>query len=155
MKYNYFIAQKVFEREWKKNEKAYLEAGMTPEAIAEIREFDWEVFKATRIYELHTSDLPLSTDDEFYNVPALVALCPHAQVATQDDAVNVHSRYWWIDDLEDPRLAAIVPRLSEEDKEILTQYFVEQCTEEEIALRLGTYQRKVSRRLHKIFSFLK
>ena len=74
MKYSYFIAKREFEREWEKREKEYREAGMSPEAIAEIRAFDWEVFKSDRNYALHISDVPMSKEDEFFDVPALLSL---------------------------------------------------------------------------------
>ena len=155
MKYSYFIAKREFEREWEKREKEYREAGMSPEAIAEIRAFDWEVFKSDRNYALHISDVPMSKEDEFFDVPSLLSLCPSAQIATSYDIYGGHSRYWWIEELENPCFAVGLPLLTDEDKEILTLYVVEQCTEEEIAKLLGTYQMKISRRLQKIFGYFK
>ena len=155
MKYNYYIAQKEFERMWEKTEKACLEAGMSPEAITELKEFDWTLFKSDRIYALHTSDVPMSEEDEFFDVPSILSLCPQAMVATNYDIFGGHSRYWWLEEIENPCLAIGIGALTEDDKELLTLYILEQKTECEIARALGVHHTTISRRLQKIFSRFK
>ena len=48
---SYTELKKEFEQEWAKNLKLYIEAGMSPEFIAAMREFDEEVFRKERTFQ--------------------------------------------------------------------------------------------------------
>ena len=48
---SYTELKKEFEQEWAKNRKLYIEAGMSPEFIAAMREFDEEVFRKERTFQ--------------------------------------------------------------------------------------------------------
>lgn len=64
MTFNYAVEKRKFEKVWEKLAKSYAEAGMEPEAIKAMREFDWEIFKSERNEALHTQEfaIPESTD---------------------------------------------------------------------------------------------
>ena len=117
-------------------------------------EYDWDVFKANRIEALHSQGITIpDVDYEEYEYPLVERLWDN--FVNPYDTLGGHSRYWWLEELENPCLVIGVPLLSEEDKEILTLYLVEGYTEAEIAKRMDTYQVKISRRLQKIFSYFK
>ena len=48
---SYTELKKEFEQEWAKNLKLYIKAGMSPEFIAAMREFDEEVFRKERAFQ--------------------------------------------------------------------------------------------------------
>ena len=48
MTFNYGAEKRKFEKVWAKLAKTYAEAGMEPEAIKAMYEFDWKIFKSER-----------------------------------------------------------------------------------------------------------
>lgn len=66
MTFNYGAEKRKFEKVWAKLAKTYAEAGMEPEAIKAMREFDWKIFKSERNEALHTQEFafPDSSDEE-------------------------------------------------------------------------------------------
>ena len=154
MTFNYTPEKRKFDNAWAKLAKTYAEAGMAPDAIRKMYEYDWDMFKANRIEALHSQGITIpDVDYEEYEYPLVERLWDN--FVNPYDTLGSHSRYWWLEELENPCLVIGVPLLSEEDKEILTLYLVEGYTEAEIAKRLDTYQVKISRRLQKIFSYFK
>lgn len=154
MQFNYAYEKKKFDATWNQLFKTYAEAGMSPEAVQEMNEYDWSVFKAGRVEALHTQELDLGEhEDEDWESPLYknyreVCSCEY-------DVFGSHSRYWWLEEIENPCLTAGIRGLSLDDKELLTQYIVERKTEEEIAAVLGVHRTTVCRRLQKIYSALK
>ena len=141
MKYNYFIAKKKFDEEWKKLEQSYLEAGMAPSDIQKMRAFDWQVFCDNRVQITHKHD---TIPEEQEEIAERTCVCY--------DIYGGHSRYWWLEEISNPCLTFGIPLLSDEDKELLTLYIVEQYSIREIAARLGKQKSSVSERLQRIFS---
>ena len=45
---NYFIAKRNFDENWENLSRVYAEAGMSPEAIQEMHDYDWAVFREQR-----------------------------------------------------------------------------------------------------------
>lgn len=66
MEFNYGTEKKKFDTAWAKLAITYVEAGMSPEAIQEMYDYDWNRFKAARIEALHTQEmtLPVEMEDE-------------------------------------------------------------------------------------------
>ena len=48
---SYTELRKEFEQEWAKNLKLYIKAGMSPEFIAAMREYDEAVFRKERVFQ--------------------------------------------------------------------------------------------------------
>lgn len=152
MEFNYTTERRKFERNWAKTEALYRKHGMTEQAIQEMREYDWDLFKAARIEAMHTQEIGFQLDEEddksMMDSPLLKKF--FEQFTTQYDTYGTHSRYWWLEELGDVRLVAVVPQLTTEEKELLTLYFVEQYTTREIADKYGTSHVAISNRLRKI-----
>ena len=85
MRYNYFIAKKVFERDWAKLAKSYAEAGMSSEAIQEMYNFDWAEFCRNRVNITHSADFSLEERENIME-----------QIPVNYDIYGGHSRYWWL-----------------------------------------------------------
>ena len=100
---SYTELKKEFEQEWAKNLKLYIEAGMSPEFIAAMREYDEAVFRKERTFQDKTP-----SRIEYWDDPRM------------DNPVEYFSRLW--NDL-DTQLEDIHPGLSQmiskKDKQIL------------------------------------
>lgn len=63
MEFIYYIEKAKFEKEHKKLEKEYADAGMSKEAIAEIKEMDWAEFKQRRVHCENDMDIDFPGTD--------------------------------------------------------------------------------------------
>ena len=154
MTFNYAVEKRKFEKVWAKLEKTYAEAGMEPEAIKAMREFDWEIFKSERNEALHTQEfaIPESTDEDTGDCESPLYDKFLEQLSSEYDTYGSHSRYWWLEELTTPCLTIGVPALTLEDKELLTLYIVDGLTIREIARYLNLQKSTISERLQRIFS---
>lgn len=135
---SYTELKKEFEQEWAKNLKLYIEAGMTPEFIAAMREFDEEVFRKERAFQ--------------DNIPARIEYWDDPRM---DNPVEYFSRLK--KDL-DTQLEDISPGLSqratERDKEILLLASIG-YTQAEIGEKLHISQQAISLRFNKLKKLFK
>ena len=154
MTFNYAVEKRKFEKVWAKLAKTYAEAGMEPEAIKAMREFDWKIFKSERNEALHTQEfaIPESTNEEMDDCESPLYEKFLEQLSSEYDTYGSHSRYWWLDELTTPCLTIGVPALTLEDKELLTLYIVDGLTIREIARYLNLQKSTISERLQRIFS---
>ena len=141
MKYNYFIAKRNFDENWENLSRVYAEAGMSPEAIQEMHDYDWAVFREQRNIALHEVDIAQEERETIME-----------QFQVNYDVFGGHSRYWWLEELTTPCLTMGVPYLKADDKELLTLYIYEQHTIREIAEMQGVTKSSVLRHLRRIFS---
>lgn len=153
MTFNYSAERKKFEKNWAKTEALYRKHGMSENAIREMREYDWDMFKAARIEAIHSQDIGFQMDEEddtdMMESPLLMKFLD--QFTSQYDTHGSHSRHWWLEELSDPRFVAALPRLTEDDKELLTLIVVEGYTQEECAVKLHISQRGISYRMQAVF----
>ena len=154
MTFNYGAEKRKFEKVWAKLAKTYAEAGMEPEAIKAMREFDWKIFKSERNEALHTQEFafPDSSDEETGDCESPLYEKFLEQLSSEYDTYGSHSRYWWLEELTAPCLTIGVPALTVEDKELLTLYIVDGLTIREIARYLNLQKSTISERLQRIFS---
>lgn len=154
MTFNYAVEKRKFEKAWTKLAKSYAEAGMEPEAIKAMYEFDWEIFKSERNEALHTQEfaIPESADEEMDDCESPLYDKFLEQLSSEYDTYGSHSRYWWLEELTTPCLTIGVPALTLEDKELLTLYIVDGLTIREIARYLNLQKSTISERLQRIFS---
>ena len=154
MAFNYAVEKKKFEKVWGKLEKTYAEAGMEPEAIKAMYEFDWEIFKSERNEALHTQEfaIPESSDEETDDCESPLYDKFMEQLSSEYDTYGSHSRYWWLEELTTPCLTIGVPALTVEDKELLTLYIVDELTVREIAEIQEKTKSSVERHLQRVFA---
>lgn len=107
MNFNYSYEKKKFEQEWAKLEKEYRQAGMSDKDILEMKNFDYDCFKLNRNTVLHTYDLQLCNDfddngnDDFGNIDLSKV---EYITAKEQEKVETHSRFWWIEELDSDQL---------------------------------------------------
>ena len=154
MTFNYGAEKRKFEKTWAKLAKSYSEAGMEPEAIKAMYEFDWEIFKSERNEALHTQEfaIPESANEEMDDCESPLYEKFLEQLSSEYDTFGSHSRYWWLEELTTPCLTIGVPALTVEDKELLTLYIVDGLTIREIARYLNLQKSTISERLQRIFT---
>ena len=154
MTFNYGAEKRKFEKVWAKLAKTYAEAGMEPEAIKAMYEFDWKIFKSERNEALHTQEfaIPESADEEMDDCESPLYDKFMEQLSSEYDTYGSHSRYWWLEELTTPCLTIGVPALTVEDKELLTLYIVDGLTIREIARYLNLQKSTISERLQRIFT---
>ena len=75
--------KRKFDEKWKKLEDWYRKSGMSEDAILEMREYDWNDFKARRCYENKHGES--GTDIE--------------EIAEPETERKTSGRYGWIEDL--------------------------------------------------------
>ena len=154
MTFNYAVEKRKFEKVWGKLVKSYAEAGMEPEAIKAMYEFDWEIFKSERNEALHTQEfaIPESSDEETDDCESPLYDKFMEQLSSEYDTYGSHSRYWWRDELTTPCLTIGIPALTMEDKELLTLYIMDELTVREIAEIQEKTKSSVERHLQRVFA---
>ena len=128
MSYNHGLEEKKFKEQWQKTAEEYRKAGMTEKQIAEIYEFDREVFNSNRRYREKT-------------------------VGLFDNSNN--NRYGWIDEIEDMEVYSQIMSLPEIWREAFTMYIFDGYTQNEISSILLRNQSNISRVIDKIAEILR
>ena len=151
MTFIYSTERRIFENNWAQTEAFYRKHGMAEEAIQEMREYDWDQFKAARVEAIHTQEMgfqPDEDDDTMMESPLLIKF--PEQFTSKYDTYGPHSRYWWLEELSDPRIVAVLPHLTDDDKELLTLIYVDGYTQQECAVKMHKKQYTISRRLARV-----
>lgn len=143
-----------FEREQTELRKQYLATGMTEEQIQALYAYDREWYKSRRREAVHTQRLDIQTsEDEDINKDNPLYKKFFEKLAVEDNHAD-YSRYGWIDELENEKLAKAVNVLSDADKELLTM-LINGFTQSEIGTEMGVSQQSVSKRIKKIQRFFR
>lgn len=152
MTFNYGAERKKFEKTWAITEALYRKHGMSESAIQEMREYDWDLFKAARIEAIHTQEMGFQpdSDDDMTMMDSPLLMKFFDQFTSQYDTHGSHDRYWWLEELSDPRFIAVIPRLTDDEKELLTLLFVEGYTQRECVVKMHSSKGAISRRLAQI-----
>lgn len=156
MSWNDGYERKKFEAKQKKLAEEYRKAGMTEEQIKAMYEYDFEQFKSDRTYRMHTQALQVEEFDELDADESDNALIKHFEnELTTSNEDGEHSRYWWIEELDNAELAKKIKSLTKEQIELLTLVVVDGYDQTEIAKILNVNQSTISRRFEAIKKFLR
>ena len=140
----------------KEQAEEYRRYGMDEEAIKEMEEYDWELYRDERTHQMHNqpfSDSSLGADTAEEGENALF-LKYENQLSVTQDILAEHSRYWWIEELDNPELCAKIKQLSMSDIELITQYVFDGFTQERIAENNNINQKNISKKISRIKNFL-
>lgn len=140
MSYNHGLEEKKFKEQWQKTAEEYRKAGMTEKQIAEIYEFNREVFNSNRRYREKTVGL-------FDN--------SNSRTLTVYDDYSTNNRYGWIDEIEDMEVYSQIMSLPEIWREAFTMYIFDGYTQNEISSILLRNQSNISRVIDKIAEILR
>ena len=133
MSWNDSVQRNKFNKEQKTQEDSYRKKGMSDMQINAMKEFDQAEYKSDRRFFSHT--IPLDDNERF---------------TVNEFDENAHSRYWWIEEIDDPVLACRIKTLSHVEIEILTMFVYEGYTQSDIGRRLGISQQAVAKRIKRI-----
>ena len=154
MKWNNASERKKFERKQAKLAEEYRAAGMTEEQIREMYAFDLAELNSDRRYCEHSMLFPANTLDESGDDKSPLLADNMDALSNELDHTLSTDRYWWIEEIDDPALAAELKKLPAESIEMLTLYAIEGFTHEEIAKRFGLTRRAITKRIDKLRKLL-
>lgn len=117
MSWNNGYERKRFEKKLKKQREIYAKQGMTNSQIEEIEKLDWEIFNSDRRFFTHNQPLEFDDFEEETKNPLMFYFAHDFFDTVSPDYSD---KEWWIDELEDERIYALVKKLSDEEKTILT-----------------------------------
>lgn len=147
MGFYYAREKQKFDAEWERLSSWYQAEGMSAEAIRELYQYDWAVFCRQRSFENRTQPLP--------EEPASVLYQKFAQLTTGRTDTDLRGRYDWIESLDDEELAGRLKKLSEDDRELLTQIVMDGLTKAEVARLRRVTRQSINDKIQRIKKFLK
>ena len=144
--------RRKFEARQKKQAEEYRALGMTEEQIKEMYEFDLEQYKSDRRYHMHTQPFTSSDFDDGEDDDSESTLLNKffGELTITIDSNSEQSRYWWIEEIDNPKLAETIKTLSPEQIELLTLVVIDGYGQTEIAEIMGVSQSAISQRFSTI-----
>ena len=135
----------------------YSKIGMTKEQINAMHLFDLDQFNSDRRYFMHTQDFQLEEFEEMNSDESDNALMKfyleHLSCSIEDSHNN--SRYWWVEEIDNPGLAAQIKKLSHDDLELITMYVFDGYKQKDLAVLFGINQKNICKKIKRITDFLK
>ena len=157
MSWNDGYERRKFEARQKKQAEEYRALGMTEEQIQAMYEFDLEQYKSDRRYHTHTQQLTTSDFDEGEADDSESTLLQKffGELTETIENSSEKSRYWWIEQIDNPNLVSAIKKLSREQIEVLTLIVVDGYGQAEIEEVMKVSQSAISQRLATIKKILK
>ena len=155
MSFNNALEKKRFEKEWRKIREEYEAAGMCEECIRKMYEFDWEYHLSNRRYREHTQPLnekALEGEDDGMS-PLLEKFLDSFSCGM--DMADGGSRDWWVEEIEEKRLAVRLKALPAASLELITLFAVEGYTQTEIAQLQDTKRQNICNKIRRIKKILR
>ena len=141
MSWNDGYERKMFAKRQKKQAEEYRALGMTEEQIQAMYEFDLEQFKEFEETDADESDNTLL--NEFFD-----------ELTCTIESSGDKSRYWWVEEIEDSKLAERIKMLSKDDLELLTKSVFDGYNQIELAEIYGIAQKNICKKLKRIKNFI-
>ena len=156
MSWNDGYERRKFEARQKKQAEEYRALGMTEEQIQTMYEFDLEQFKSERRHRMHTQQFTSSDFDEGEADDSESTLFDKFfdELTCTIETSGEHSRYWWVEEIEDADLCKRIKSLSVDDIELITLYAFDGYTQDEIAIKFSCTKQNIQRKFRRIKSFL-
>ena len=156
MSWNDGYERRKFEARQKKQAEEYRALGMTEEQIQTMYEFDLEQFKSERRHRMHTQQFTSSDFDEGEADDSESTLFDKFfdELTCTIETSGYKSKYWWVEEIENPKLAERIKILSKDDLELLTKSIIDEYTQTELADIYGIAQKNISKKLKRIKKFL-
>ena len=155
MKWNNAKERKEFIKKQNKLHKEYLAAGMTEEQIKNIYEYDLGVYRNKRIEAIHTQKFDFDSaefDDKETDNPLFQKFLEKISVLPE---YSDTSRFGWIEEVENDKLAKALKTLPIDELELLTEWLVYGQSVTKIAEKQGRNKSNVSRQITRLKIFLK
>ena len=156
MSWNDGYERRKFEARQKKQAEEYRALGMTEEQIQTMYEFDLEQFKSERRHRMHTQQFTSSDFDEGEadDSESTVFDKFFDELTCTIETSGEHSRYWWVEEIEDADLCKRIKSLSVDDIELITLYAFDGYTQDEIAIKFSCTKQNIQKKFRRIKNFL-
>ena len=156
MSWNDGYERRKFEAKQKKQAEEYRALGMTEEQIQTMYEFDLEQFKSERRHRMHTQQFTSSDFDEGEADDSESTLFDKFfdELTCTIETSGEHSRYWWVEEIEDADLCKRIKSLSVDDIELITLYAFAGYTQDEIAIKFSCTKQNIQKKFRRIKNFL-
>ena len=156
MNWNNGYERRKFEARQKKQAEEYRALGMTEEQIQTMYEFDLEQFKSERRHRMHTQQFTSSDFDEGEADDSESTLFDKFfdELTCTIETSGEHSRYWWVEEIEDADLCKRIKSLSVDDIELITLYAFDGYTQDEIAIKFSCTKQNIQKKFRRIKNFL-
>ena len=157
MSWNNGYETKKFEARQKKQAEEYRALGMTEDQIQAMYEFDLEQFKSERRHRMHTQPLQVEEFEENDADESDNTLLNEFfdELTYTIETSGDKSRYWWVEEIDNPVLIRNIKNLSIEQLELLTLVVIDNYGQAEIAELMKVSQSAISQRLATIKKILK
>lgn len=148
MSWNNGYERRKFEAEQKKLAEEYRALGMSEEQIQIMYEFDLEQFNSERRYRMHTQPIQVQEFEENDADESDNTLLNEFfdELTCNIETSGYKSRYWWIEEIDDPNISMTLKSLSKTDLEIITLMVMDEFKHEEIAQIMGVSVRTIERK---------
>lgn len=135
MSWNDGYERRKFDIKQKKQAEEYRALGMTESQIKEMYEFDLEQYKNERCYRMHTQQFTSSDFDEGEEDDSESTMFDKFfdELTFTIETSGEHTQYWWIEEIDNPRLVERLQMLSNDDLELLTQSVMNAYSQTELA----------------------
>lgn len=145
-----FIAQQ------RKQAEEYRKLGMSEEQIQAMHELDLEQFNSDRRFYSNTQELSAGMFEagEMDDGKSTLFDKFMDELSVTDDNSPEHSRFWWVEEIEDPDLASRVKMLTSDELELITMHVYEGYTQKDLSDHFGVTQQAVCKKLRRIKKFL-
>lgn len=145
-----FIAQQ------RKQAEEYRKLGMSEEQIHAMYELDLEQFNSDRRFYSHTQELTTSmfVEGDADDAESTLFLKFMDELSVTDDNSSEHSRFWWVEEIENPDLVSRVKMLTSDELELITMHVFEGYTQKDLSDHFGVTQQAVCKKLRRIKKFL-
>ena len=152
MSWNDGYERRKFEARQKKQAEEYRALGMTEEQIQTMYEFDLEQYKSDRRYRMHTQQFTSSDFDEGEDDDSESTLLQKFfdELTVTIENSGDKSRYWWIEEIDDPNLVRKIKSLPQDDIELITLLAFDNYSKTEVSKMLGCQPYHITRRLARI-----
>ena len=151
MSWNNGFERKKFELAQRRQAAEYRKLGMTEEQIEAIYKFDLEQLKSERRFYSHTMSFKPNEFDPYEDAEdksPLLNLFSDV-LTTSIDSSEAHSRFWWIEELDDAEFIKRVKSLSDDDLELMTLYVFDGYNQTALAALFNVSQQCISKRIKK------
>lgn len=155
MAWNNGKERKIFDAQQERLKALYIANGMTEEQIQGIYQFDKKEFNSRRRYATHTQAFDFEAFEGEADEGQNPLLDKFLDAMSVTEEYTSEERFGWIEEIENPKLAKSLKQLTDEEKELLTEWLVDGLTQKEMAHIFNVHQGTISRRIEALKKFFK
>ena len=147
---NFAYARKKFSEDQQKLRKEYEAAGMTPEQILALYEYDLHQFNRDIAFYRHTQRLNVFEEPDMEEESQNQLLSKFSEQLSVCQEPSMDDDLWWLDEIEDEELIKRLLLLTAEELELISKLAFGDYSQQEIAEEADKTQAAISQKLKTI-----